>query len=55
MPATQIQSWQLTWRLVTQPLSWILFALLTGWIADALLGALRTLRTPAAPAPSLPA
>ncbi len=55
MPATQIQSWQLTWRLLTQPLSWILFALLSGWIADALLGALRSLRTSVAPAPSLPA
>lgn len=55
MPAAQIQSWQLTWRLTTQPLSWMLFALLTGWIADAILTALRTLRTPAAPSASLPA
>lgn len=55
MPSAQLRSWQLTWRLATQPLSWILFALLSGWIADALLGAVRTLRAPAAPAPSLPA
>lgn len=57
MPSAQLQSWQHTWRLATQPLSWILFALLSGWIADAVRGALHPTRAPTAPAApaSLPA
>ena len=58
MPSAQLQSRQLTWRLGTQPLSWIFFTLLTGWIADALRCAFTTLRTPVhprSPAPSPPA
>ena len=46
-PVAQVQSWQHAWRLVTQPLAWIFFALLAGWIADAFHLALRTVRAPA--------
>jgi hypothetical protein len=35
---------QWAWRFLTQPLAWLFFALLAGWIADAVWCALRTLR-----------
>ena len=45
LPAAQLKAWQHTWRLVTQPLAWIFFGLLAGWIADAVLHAIDALRT----------
>lgn len=40
-----IDHWQLAWRMWTQPLVWLLMAMLTGWLLDAGLATLDALRT----------
>lgn len=41
MPTVDLDRWQHTWRLFTQPLIWVFMALLAGWLLDALLATWR--------------
>jgi hypothetical protein len=49
----QLLRWQSVWRLLSQPLQWLLFALLAAWLTEAVLTTTRDLaRTRTSPAPT---